>query len=55
MKTDIKSLSYDELNNALTALGLPSFRTKQIFEWLHKHGVSSFDEMTNISKDLREK
>ncbi len=55
MKTDIKSLSYDELNNALTALGLPLFRTKQIFEWLHKHGVSSFDEMTNISKDLREK
>ena len=55
MKKDIKSLSFDELNKEITALGLPKFRTKQIFEWLHKYGVSSFDEMSNISKDLRQK
>lgn len=55
MKRDIKSLSYDELNNEIIHLGLPKFRTKQIYEWLHKCGVSSFDEMTNISKDLRER
>lgn len=53
MKKDIKALTFDELNNEITSLGLPKFRTKQIFEWLHKYGVSSFDEMTNISKDLR--
>lgn len=55
MKRDIKSLSYEELNNETDALGLPNFKTKQIFEWLHKFGVGSFDEMTNISKDLRAK
>lgn len=55
MKKDIKSLSYDELNNEIVSLKLPKFRTKQIYEWLHKYGVSSFDEMTNISKDLRNK
>lgn len=55
MKKDIKSLSYDELNNEILKLKLPKFRTKQIYEWLHKYGVSSFDEMSNISKDLRSK
>ena len=55
MKRDIRSLTYDELNNEIVSLGLPKFRAKQIFEWLHKFGVNSFDEMTNISKDLRAK
>ena len=55
MKRDIKSLSYEELNNEIISIGLPKFRSKQIFEWLHKFGVSSFDEMSNISKDLRAK
>lgn len=55
MKKDIKSLSYEELNNEILKLKLPKFRTKQIYEWLHKYGVSSFDEMSNISKDLRSK
>lgn len=53
MKKDIKSLSYEELNNEIISLNLPKFRTKQIFEWLHKFGAESFDEMTNISKELR--
>ncbi|MDE6658545.1 MAG: 23S rRNA (adenine(2503)-C(2))-methyltransferase RlmN [Eubacterium sp.] len=53
MKKDIKSLSFEELNHDITELGLPKFRTRQIYEWLHKYGVASFDEMTNISKDLR--
>ena len=52
---DINSVTYEQLNNVITDLGQPEFRTKQIFTWLHKNGVSSFDEMTNISKSLREK
>lgn len=55
MKTDIKSLTYEQLNNAVLQLGLPKFRAKQIFNWLHVQAVSSFDEMTNIGKDLKEK
>lgn len=55
MKTDIKSLSFDELKNEIISLGEKSFKAGQIYDWLHKKGAISFDEMTNISKDLREK
>ena len=55
MKIDISSLTYDKLNSELGLLGLPKFRTSQIYSWLHRYGCASFDEMTNISKDLREK
>lgn len=54
MKQDIKSMNYTEISAALKELGEPAFRAKQIFVWLHK-GVKSFDEMTNLSKALREK
>lgn len=53
MKTDIKSLTYTELVNETQKLGLKPFRAKQIYSWLHKFGAVSFDEMSNISKDLR--
>lgn len=36
-------------------MGQPSFRAKQIFTWLHKFGVDSFDEMSNLPKAMREK
>ncbi len=53
--TDIKALEFEQLNTMLQKLSLPKFRTVQIFSWLHKYGVDSFDEMTNISKDIRKK
>jgi len=53
MMIDIKSLTFEQLNNEIKNLSLPSFRTKQIYKWLHETGVSSFDEMTNLSKALR--
>ena len=53
MPIDIRSLSFEELNTELTAICFQSFRTKQIFSWLHEKCVASFDEMTNISKDMR--
>lgn len=51
-KKDIVSMNYEELSQELKALGLPKFRTTQIYDWLHNKCVSSFEEMTNISKDL---
>ncbi len=54
MKQDIKSMNQTELKAALAAIGEPTFRAKQIFVWLHK-GCRSFSEMTNLSKDLRQK
>lgn len=53
IKKDIKSLEFFEVELLCQNLNLPKFRAKQIFEWLHKFGVVSFSEMSNISKDLR--
>lgn len=52
---DIKSMSLEELKSELCELGERSYTASQIFSWLHKHLASSFDDMTNISKALREK
>ena len=51
---DIKSLNLQEITELMKTMGEPAFRGKQVFVWLHK-GVESFDEMTNLSKSLREK
>lgn len=51
---EIKSMTRTELAAFLKELGEPKFREKQVFQWLHR-GVESFDEMTNLSKPLREK
>ena len=51
---DLKSMTLEEMTEALKAMGQPAFRGKQVFTWLHK-GVTSFDEMTNLPKDLRDR
>ncbi|MBN2222207.1 MAG: 23S rRNA (adenine(2503)-C(2))-methyltransferase RlmN, partial [Vallitaleaceae bacterium] len=52
---DIKSLTLQELESELLQIGEKKFRGKQIFTWLHQQKVLSFEEMTNISKDLQQK
>ena len=52
-KVDLKSLSREELGEFCAELGLKSYRSDQIFQWLYEKGASSFEEMTNLSKDLR--
>lgn len=54
LKTEIKCLSIEELKVALQEMGEKPFRAGQIFQWLHTP-VTSFDEMTNLSKPLRAK
>ncbi len=51
---NLKDLTIEELKELLCDMGEKPFRSKQIFAWLHK-GVESFDEMTDISKSLRDK
>lgn len=53
-KTDIRKLSLNQIKNALQELGERPFRAKQIYEWLWQKSCTSFDEMTNLSKSLRE-
>lgn len=52
---DIKSLNLEELKVELGKLGEKEFRAKQIYEWMHVKLARSFDDMTNISKELRDK
>ncbi|MBP5615211.1 MAG: 23S rRNA (adenine(2503)-C(2))-methyltransferase RlmN [Alphaproteobacteria bacterium] len=52
-KQHIIGLSKEELSAVLASWGEKPFRTKQIWQWLYFRGVQSFDDMTNLSKDLR--
>lgn len=54
-KKDIASFNLGELKTEITAMGLPAFRAAQIYDWIHKKGAVSFEEMTNISKALIDK
>lgn len=54
VKKDIKSMTLSELKDEMSQIGEKAFKAGQIYSWLHKHCCESFDEMTNISKDLRE-
>lgn len=54
-KTDIKSMNLEELKRYMEELGEKTFRAKQVYQWLHEKQVSSFEEMTNLSKALIEK
>lgn len=54
-KIDILSLSLQELQDSLVAMGEKKFRAKQIFQWLHVKKVLDFDKMTDISAQLRER
>ncbi len=55
MKPNIKNFSYEELKQELINLNEKPFRAEQIFKWLYMENVKSFDEMTNLSLQLRKK
>lgn len=52
-KIDIRSLSASQLEDEFNKRNLPRFRSSQVYDWLQNKGVMSFDEMTNLSKQLR--
>lgn len=54
-KQNIKKFSFDELKTLLSELGFSPFRAAQIYEWIYRHQVSSFADMTNIAKQDRER
>lgn len=54
-KVDIKSMNLEELTGFMAELGEKPFRAKQIYQWIHGKQIENWDEMTNISKALREK
>ena len=55
MKQDIRLIEKNDLTEFFKSLGESKFRAQQVWEWLWKKGAQSFDEMTNLSKLLRQK
>ncbi|MDR0888736.1 MAG: 23S rRNA (adenine(2503)-C(2))-methyltransferase RlmN, partial [Coriobacteriales bacterium] len=55
MKTNIKTYGASQLKTRLQELGEPAYRAGQVAEWLYARQAGSFEEMTNLSKGLREK
>lgn len=52
-KINIRNLSFEELRTNLEKLGEKKFRAKQVYEWLWQKNAHSFEEMSNLSKELR--
>jgi len=52
-KLDIKDLTYQQLSSYIESKKQPSYRAKQIFDWIYKKSALNFDEILNISPDLR--
>lgn len=53
-KLDIISLDLRQLTEQIKEMGLPAFRAKQVYQWIHQKQASAFAEMTNLSKDLQQ-
>ena len=53
MKPNLIGLGREDLTAAVTALGHPAFRAKQLWHWLYYQGATDFDAMTNLSKAFR--
>ena len=52
---DLKSMTLEELQAYFVKLGEKAFRAKQVYQWMHEKLASDYEEMSNLSKDLREK
>ena len=52
---NIKDYTFSELQEELENIGEKKFRAEQIYKWIYEEKVKTFEEMTNLSKELREK
>ena len=55
MKNNIKDYSLDDLKNLFLEMNEKPYRAEQVFKWIHRENTTSFNEMTNLSLDLRSK
>ncbi|MEO6720460.1 MAG: 23S rRNA (adenine(2503)-C(2))-methyltransferase RlmN [Ferruginibacter sp.] len=53
VKQNIRHLGLDELSKIFESMGEKKFRTKQVYEWIWKKNAQSFEDMTDLSKELR--
>lgn len=55
LMTDLKSMTLEEWKEFMAGIGEKSFRAGQVYSWLHEHLAVSWEEMTSLPADLREK
>ena len=55
MKADLRDFDAGEMNQAMEEMGEKPFRARQLYEWVHKKAVCRFEQMTNLSENLRER
>ncbi len=53
-KINLKGMTLSEIESFVKAVGIEPYRARQIFQWIYNKNVTSFEEMTNLSKSLRE-
>jgi 23S rRNA (adenine2503-C2)-methyltransferase len=53
VRRSVLEMSQSELEEAITAAGLPAFRARQLWRWVWRHGLTSFDEMSDLGKQVR--
>ena len=53
MKTNLLGMSLNAMEKFFVSLGEKPYRARQVFQWIHQKGISNFDEMSNLSKDLK--
>jgi 23S rRNA (adenine2503-C2)-methyltransferase len=54
-RLNLLGMSAEDLEATITAAGLPKFRARQLWRWVWRHGLTSFDEMSDLGKPVREK
>ena len=52
---ELASITKMEMEQLIEELSEPKFRAGQLYDWIHKKGASSFEEMSNVPKKLKEK
>ena len=52
-RRSVLEMSREELEEVITAAGLPPFRARQLWRWVWRHGLTSFDEMSDLGKPVR--
>src|SRR5262245_34898901 len=53
-RTDIGGLELHDLEVAFESRGYPRFHARQVFQWIHKRGVTDFAQMSDLSRELRQ-
>ena len=53
VRVDVAELELDEIEPHLAATGVPRFHGRQIFSWIYRRGVTDFEAMTDLGRELR--